>query len=99
MTPSEAERLSMGLFECALRDASGREAGDRAEALAWLASRQAAPYYDLLGIEQSGFLMRCGWLNWASDLLNGPFTPIPYAHLACIMDTHHYLLSLQGDTA
>lgn len=42
----------------------------RARATAWLASRQAAPYYDIIGLDQTSCLEGCEWDTYAERCLN-----------------------------
>ena len=37
----------------------------RAQATAWLASKQAAPYYDIIGLDQEICLDGCNWEEYA----------------------------------
>lgn len=59
-TPN-VRRLAAAVILRALTDA---RAGDK-EALQWLGSRGAERYFDLLGVPQSNFLLKVGWVGLA----------------------------------
>ena len=60
-----AKRLSVAMLTSAMSDASR---GDR-HAVAWLSSRQAEKWFDMVDIPQSSFLARSGWMEWAREAL------------------------------
>lgn len=67
--PEAARRLAAAAIICAIKDAKGRNGGDRVEAIAWLASKDATKYLDVLDMPQSSLLTRCGWMDWAEEVM------------------------------
>lgn len=63
-------RVCTAVIECALKDAEGRAGANRAEAIAWLASKDAALFLDPINIPQSSMLMRTGWREWAWQVID-----------------------------
>ena len=102
-----ARRLCAAMIQCAIKDAGGRKGGDRVFAIAWLASTDATKYLDLLDIPQSTLLTRCGWMEWAEEVIltsifcyddEGeylPGFPIPDNQYSIIGDSYKYLKELQ----
>jgi len=70
--PEAARRLAAAAIMCAVKDARGRKGGDRVEAIAWLASKDATRYLDVLDMPQSTLLSRCGWMEWAYETIMNP---------------------------
>lgn len=103
MTSDEASRLSTAVLECALKDAEGRQEGDRLWAIAWLSSRQASVFFDILGWEQSRILSApmprfegC-WMQWADEVLQeAPQTSREAALMDVIRTSRDYIQSLRA---
>lgn len=71
---------------------SGKDSDDRRlqriEALAWLASRQAAPYFDIHGIDQLAALEGINWKHKARLILMDPLIErAPADHVETIRHT------------
>lgn len=74
MTEFYAERrLCAAVVHRAVADA---QRGD-AKAIAWLASGQAALWFDTLDMSQSALLLKSGWIDWASVALEDTTLPAP----------------------
>lgn len=71
MTYDEAYNLAQAVLENAIRDAEGRIEGNQTHAVAWLASKDAQIWLDLLGLEQSAVLMAIDWPSMALKALQG----------------------------
>lgn len=105
--PQATRRLAAATVLCALKDAKGRRGGDRVEAIAWLASTKATLYLDLVEIQQSSLLTKCGWLEWAAEIIHEsifcyddegehlPGFPIADDQISVILGSYKYLLDLQ----
>lgn len=61
--------LAHAVLLCAVRDARGRRFGSPSGSTAWLASRQASVWYDILDINQAAFLEAIGWADLARRAL------------------------------
>lgn len=83
-------RLAAGVLDSAIRDARGDRQTDRPHAVAWLASRRAERWLDILDIPQSSLLTHLPWRTWAQEVLPDAQ---PDEH-ACIQDSLTYLESL-----
>jgi hypothetical protein len=81
-----ARRFLSTVLTRALTDASR---GD-VDAVCWLASRAATPYFDALDFPQSTVLMRSGWREWAAKALPSATAP----QSALLAQTEDYLASL-----
>lgn len=94
--PQATRRLAAATVLCALKDAKGRRGGDRVEAIAWLASKKATLYLDLVEIQQSSLLTKCGWLEWASAEIFSSSVPMTQEQFDVIQPTLEYLYDLQA---
>jgi len=94
--PVSARRLAAAVILCALKDAKGRKGGDRVEAIAWLASKKAAVYLDLVDIPQSTLLNRYGWKEWAiEEIYDDSHWPMTLDQALVISHTLEYLEDLE----
>ena len=84
--PQATHRLAAATVLCAPKDAGGRRGADRVEAIAWLASTRATIWLDLLDIQQSTLLTRCGWMDWVREV-EEDLGNLPYLANEDVIDT------------
>jgi hypothetical protein len=66
--PAVIRRVAAAVLHRAVSDAQGIEYERCEEAIAWLASQAAEPYFALVEMPQSTFLLRAGWLDWVDNI-------------------------------
>jgi hypothetical protein len=80
-------RLAASIIYRALQDS---KLPDATEALAWLASSAAEPYFDMLDMPQTNFLLRSGWIPRAKRALKALPTA-PADQISTIANSLEYL--------
>lgn len=83
LTQADSRHLAAAVLQRAVQDARGVECSAPAEALAWLSSKHATIWMDLLDIPQSDFLLRAGWVELAEQALQTP-ADLTEDQLTCI---------------